>query len=94
MTRDICSLVEPSPLSPLQRGLESTTGYSTFSPKVRLCDQPLWVEKWGTLRVSRIDVTLHNLRRNCVVMLRRSDVEMLYPYDIAGRRIYDETATW
>ena len=39
MTRDIRSLAEASHLSPIQADLESTTGYSIYSSKVRRCDQ-------------------------------------------------------
>ena len=41
-TRDIRSLVEASPFSPLQGGLESTTGYSIYSSHVSPCKfQPI-----------------------------------------------------
>ena len=84
MTKDICSLVEASPLSlsPLQGELKSTTmEYSIYSPKAHYCDQSLLVKKCGSSRVRHIskyprrrcDVILTN-RRSFVVGLSSSDV--------------------
>ena len=50
-----------------------------------------FVAKTSLGRRQDVAKTSH-IRRRFVVMLRRSDVEMLHPYEIAGRQIDDETA--
>ena len=101
MTRDIRSLVEVSLLSPLQ-GESNTMAYSIYSSKLHCCDHSLLVKKCASPRVRRISMSLRRnfdestmklRRRRFVVMLRRSRVEILHPYDVSGRRIFDKTAT-
>ena len=104
MTRDICSLVEAPRSLPVQGGLESTTGYSIYSSRVRRCDQfqpiylggKMWVVE-GTSYWRNFNATLRNIWRNFYEIVtsqrRRRYIWKLHPYDVTGRPIYDETAT-
>ena len=101
MTRDVRSLVEASPPSPLQGGLGSTTMvHFIYASMIRCCEQsqPISLgKKCSSPRVRRISTYLRRNFEETATSLRRnfdkSTMKLRRHMDVTFRRICDITVT-